>query len=322
MPHWGGPKSQHKVIILSLIALNLMAIVYAVIAPGQSVLDYHFKEGAFIVWLGSAQMLGAAFLFAACYFANLILPRRKGDKKDETISWLVFAIGFLILALDQQFRLRENLTLFIDTHFLKQSYNAVLHVLLKVLVVALAIGLVFRFRVTVLANFRMVLAFFAGFWFLVLMLLIDMIFESLGLSSEWMHIVEGSAKLLAMAMFLSASYSALLDRLLEAKAELFFSVQHRFALVDGNVPLSEDQLTFEEHPDADEGDADAEGAAMSSDFQPILGNQPTQPSDSGSFEQSPPMETAEQAELSSEKEDEKEDGDGATSHLGDGAKEP
>jgi len=79
-------------------------------------------------------------------------------------------------------------------------------------------SLVVYFRSTVLTNFRMVVAFLAGFWFLLLMLFIHMLFESVGLAGWLTKIVEGSAKLLAMAMFLGGSYVALLERLNAANA--------------------------------------------------------------------------------------------------------
>jgi outer membrane biosynthesis protein TonB len=76
---------------------------------------------------------------------------------------------------------------------------------------------VFIFRKVVLANFRMVLALVAGFWFLLMMLIVDMLFESIGVSSQTVGIMEGAAKLLAMAMFTAAPFVALLDRLHDAR---------------------------------------------------------------------------------------------------------
>jgi hypothetical protein len=217
MPDGRPPFPYHKVVSLSLVLLNLVAVAYALYdGRGGGRWDYHFRaEGSFIIWLGSAEMFGACLLFLACYLAGTIL-QFAGDERSQNHTWLVFALGFFILALDQQFRLREHLTLLIDGPDSGGTTSTLL--ILKVIFAAVAIALVIYFRSTVLANFRMVVAFLGGFWFLVFMLLVNAFFDGLGLPSWMAKILEGTGKLLAMAMFLTGSYVALLDRLRAAYA--------------------------------------------------------------------------------------------------------
>jgi hypothetical protein len=212
------PVSYHRVVSIGLVLLNVAAIVYAIVEGGAGRWDYHFRDGAsFVTWLGSAQMLGAALLFVACYFAGTLIRIDDADRQ-ENLSWLVFALGFFVLAIDQQFRLREYLTYLIDGVMPSDREPSTTATLLKAIAATAAIALVVYFRSTVLANFRMVVAFVAGLWFLVIMLLVHMLAEAVGLPAWLGKVLEGSGKLLAMAMFLSGSYIALLDRLWAANA--------------------------------------------------------------------------------------------------------
>jgi hypothetical protein len=211
-----APRSYHKLIIFGLVLLNLAAVAYAVYEGAPGMRDYYLRDGSYITWLFAGQMFSAALLFVACFFAQNIVPMEELRRKD-TYGWLVFAAGFLLLALDQVFRLREHLTLAMTGAQWSEGPEAATFNLVKIVVVAVAIILVFIFRKVVLANFRMVLALVAGFWFLLMMLIVDMLFESIGVSSQTVGIMEGAAKLLAMAMFTAAPFVALLDRLHDAR---------------------------------------------------------------------------------------------------------
>jgi hypothetical protein len=209
-------RSYHRIVTIGLVLLNLLAIAYAVYS-GSPQLDWHFQDGSLLTGLGSAQMLGAAVLFIACFFAETIIPRLEAQAWRRPYAWLVFALGFFLLALDQQFFLREQLTLLIDGVPVVDRGPSVTHSALKIGSAVLALLVVAYFRTTVLANVRMVLAFIVGFWFLLLMLLFDMLFDSVGVSPVVVTIMEGSSKLLAVAMFLSAAYIALLDIMAESR---------------------------------------------------------------------------------------------------------
>jgi len=211
-----APRSYHKVIIVALVLTNLLAIGYALYSgePGQR--DYYFREGTFYTWFYAAQMFAASLLFVACYFAHNIIPMENVRRRD-TLGWLVFAGGFFLLAVDQVFRVREQLTLALAGTEPHGVVPAGPYALLKVVAVVVAVALVLYFRAIVLANVRMVLTFVAGFWFLLLMLVFDMLFDSIGITRQSVVIMEGSVKLLAMAMFVSAPFMALLERLHEAR---------------------------------------------------------------------------------------------------------
>ena len=212
-----APRSYHKAITVVLVLMNLLAIGYALYEgePGQR--DYYFREGPFYTWFYAAQMLSASLLFVACYFAHNIIPIENLRRRDS-LGWVVFAVGFFLLAVDQIFRVREQLTLALAGAAPHEEVPAGPYALMKVVAVVVAVALVIYFRTIVLANVRMVLTFIAGFWFLLLMLVFDMLFDSIGISREVVVIMEGSVKLLAMAMFVSAPFMALLDRLHAARA--------------------------------------------------------------------------------------------------------
>ena len=206
------PKPYHRLVTVILVLINLIAIGYAIYEGQPGERDYHFREESFIAWLGSAQMIGAALLFFASYLAVNIIRLEEGNRRDK-YTWLIFAVGFFVLALDQQFRLREQLVVLIDGTLPGRGQTSSTVFVLKAIPTGLAMALMVVCRSTVLANFRMVIFFAAGFWFLVCMLLVTMLFESMGVSASAAKIAQGSAKLLAMAMFLAASYAALLDRI-------------------------------------------------------------------------------------------------------------
>ena len=208
--------------MISLVLLNLAAAAYAVYDGGPGNRDVNFIGESFIGWVYSAQMVGAALLFFACHFAARIIKTERSRPRDAA-TWLIFAAGFLILALDQQFRLRDQLTFMIDGTNPDTVGGSLTASLLKFFAAGAAIVLVGVLRETVLANFRMVVAFIAGFWLLITMLLLDLLLEGITGPGALANIITGTSKLLAMAMFLSASYAALLDRLLAAQESMVLS---------------------------------------------------------------------------------------------------
>lgn len=212
------PKPFQRVVTFVLVLVNLIAILYAIYLGEPGERDRYFREESFISWLGAAQMLGAALLFLACYFAADII--REGRGRRDAITWLLFAVGFFVLALDQQFRLRDELTLLVEGTLPNSTRSSPTALALKAIPTGLAMALVFISRSTVLANFRMVLSFAAGFWFLICSLLVTMLFESMGADLSSAKIAAGSAKLFAVAMFLSASYAALLARMQTAQSRI------------------------------------------------------------------------------------------------------
>src|SRR5512139_1600493 len=91
-------------VAVGLILLDLMIITGALCAGGPGEWGEHFRHGSFIIWLGSAQTLGGAFLFVACYLAGVMVKveqvHRRGYK-----AWLVLALALCFLAVDYQFQL-------------------------------------------------------------------------------------------------------------------------------------------------------------------------------------------------------------------------
>ncbi len=67
------PRPYHRLVTIILVLANLLVIGYALYEGQPGELDYHFREESFIVWFGSAQMIGAALLFFACFMAVNII---------------------------------------------------------------------------------------------------------------------------------------------------------------------------------------------------------------------------------------------------------
>ena len=220
------PRAHHRTVMVTLVLFNLAAVAYAVYGGGPGSRDISFVVESFITWLYAAQMLGAALLFFACHFAARIIRTERSHPRDG-LTWLIFAVGFLILAIDQQFRLRDQLAFLLDGSMPGAEGVSITASLLKFFAAGVALVLVVVLRETVLANFRMVVAFIAGFWLLLIMLLLDLLLEGITGPGPLANIVTGTSKLLAMAMFLSASYAALLDRLLVAQEAMVLSKQQR-----------------------------------------------------------------------------------------------
>lgn len=212
-------RSYHRVVTTLLVLVNLAAVAYAVVDGGAATPDSHFRRVTFIHWLGGAQMFGASLLFLACYFAARLVPR-PGERLRDQRAWIVFSLGFFLLALDQQFLMRETVTIWLEGGLPAPGSSSLTFTLLKLFPLALAVVLVALFRATVLANFHMTIALLGGFWFLLFMLLSDVMLEALVGRTPVVVVIEGTAKLLAMAMFLSASFAALLDRMDHARAQL------------------------------------------------------------------------------------------------------
>jgi len=220
------PRSHHRTVTITLVLLNLAAVAFALYQGGPGNRDWHFRAGddSFINWIYSAQMLGAALLFFACHFAARMIRTERSRKGDAT-TWLIFAVGFLILALDQEFRIRDQIAVLLEGDIASPDEVSTAATVLKFLAAGAALALVVALRESVLANFRMVVSFMAGFWVLLAMLLLDWLLEGITGPGPLPNIVTGTAKLLAMALFLSASYAALLDRLLAAQEAMVLSWQ-------------------------------------------------------------------------------------------------
>lgn len=245
------PRPRHRTLTVVLVMINLVAVAFAIAEGGPGQWDLHFRTESLISWLSSAQMVGVSLLFLACFFASDIIPNESGEKQNA-YTWIVFSVGFFILALDQKFRLRDHLTRAIDGPSAMTDEASATATALKVIATGIALVMVVFFRRTVLANFRLVLAFFAGFWFLLSFLLINLLFEGIGVSGWTANILEGTAKLLAIAMFLSAAYATLLERL-----EAGSSAMHRYREILDHLRPQQQARARDRKPMA-EADADAE----------------------------------------------------------------
>ena len=252
------PRAHHRTVMLTLVLLNLAIAAYAVYEAGPGNRDAHFITDSFITWFYSAQMVGAALLFFACHFAARII-RTEGSKPRDALTWLIFAAGFLILALDQQFRLRDQLAFMIDGTNPETVGDSSAAMVLKFVAAGVAGVLVFILRETVLANFRMVVAFMAGFWLLIAMLLLDLLLEGITGPGALPNIVTGTSKLLAMALFLSASYAALLDRLLAAQEAMVVGRPHRSTGRQRRRASISRQDAEEPSPEDDDSNGEGEG---------------------------------------------------------------
>jgi len=244
--------------MVTLVVLNLIVAAYAVYEPGPGNRDAHFITDSFITWFYSAQMVGASLLFFACHFAARII-RTEQSKPRDALTWLIFAVGFMILAMDQQFRLRDQVISLIVDADPDTAGGSSAATALKFIATGAAGVVVFMLRETVLANFRMVVAFMAGFWLLVTMLLLDLLLEGITGPGAVPNIATGTTKLLAMALFLSASYAALLDRLLAAQEAVAVGRPHRATGRPARQVVTPSVGTEAPAPEVDESSEAAEG---------------------------------------------------------------
>jgi hypothetical protein len=209
--------SIHRVVTFALVLVDLLIITAAFCLGGPGAWDDHFRPASFVTWLGSAEMLGAAFLCVACCLAGLMV-RMDGRDQRGRFTWLLVALGLTILSADYQFQLCERLGTLIDGAPPAWDRSAGTAAILKVIAVTAAAIMVLFSRSAMLASVPVFSSFVAGFCLVLVAVLAPAVAERAGLPGWLSPVLEGSGKLLATALFLSGSYVVLLDRMATAHA--------------------------------------------------------------------------------------------------------
>ena len=212
--------------LLSLVYVDFLAVLLALglgFAWHQNPTAYT-GEGDPITWLSFAHLLAISGL------AGGVFSCRTGGSRDPTVwrqpafVWLLIALGFLFLAVDEVAKIHESLDRF--AHRLLQRPETALTdrlddaILLGYGLSGVAVLYVYRFE---LVSYRAVLPLVVcGFVLFILMGLLDAlvnrpdVFLFMGISQEgseslgkWLGGVEEGLKILAEAAFLGAAYTCL-----------------------------------------------------------------------------------------------------------------
>ena len=212
--------------LLSLVYVDFLAVLLALglgFAWHQNPTAYT-GEGDPITWLSFAHLLAISGLAGGVFYC------RTGSSRDPTVwrqpafVWLLIALGFLFLAVDEVAKIHESLDRF--AHRLLQRPETALSdrlddaILLGYGLSGVAVLYVYRFE---LVSYRAVLPLVVcGFVLFIFMGLLDAlvnrpdVFLFMGISQEgseslgkWLGGVEEGLKILAEAAFLGAAYTCL-----------------------------------------------------------------------------------------------------------------
>lgn len=89
-----------------VLSLNLLVAVAAVIIC-ESGGKNHFRESGFVTWFSTAQLLVISWLNHRI-FKIRSLDRKGSPWTHFSAVWLLLSLGFLFLAMDEQFKIHEN----------------------------------------------------------------------------------------------------------------------------------------------------------------------------------------------------------------------
>lgn len=103
-----------KFILALILSVDIIAITIA-LALGRSPEQY-FEEGAFITYISFFQ-LSAVSLLACIVFGIRVGETRSSGWKALPIIWLIIAIAFIYLSLDEVYEIHENLDFLIHRAF-------------------------------------------------------------------------------------------------------------------------------------------------------------------------------------------------------------
>ena len=194
-----------NVIITSVITCTLAYILFAIIAvPANKPREYHFANER-----GAITALSAIFLAMASSFSIGSLVVHKRVKDPHIWLWVVMALGFAILALDELLQFHERFGSIIGRYVssgIFRNWNDVIVILYGV--IALPIMAVFLPSIT---RYRMILELFAvAFIFYGIHTLIDSTQEP---NTTFSVIFEESAKLFCVSFLALGTFVGFLGSL-------------------------------------------------------------------------------------------------------------
>ena len=212
--------SVRKVLFLTLLINTAFILIGLLI--GRPPEQYFSKEASYITWVSFFQLLLVAF------FSLQVFKIRKGNNnyfwKNPSFLWLIIAIGFLFLSIDEVIRIHENLDRIIHKsfHMKETALSDRIDDALVGLYALIGIGTLYFYK-SELNKYRSVIVFFiVGFSLIFLMVFSEMIVNRndvlpLIFSNKFVvnslysmfKVLEESFKLFAEAILITSMYYCL-----------------------------------------------------------------------------------------------------------------
>lgn len=210
-----------RLVFFLVLILNSLAVSAGVIIYSYTHVD-PFSEGGFITKLSVFQLLVTSWLSYKIFQARRAMSRHSLSR-DSSAVWLIVALGFLFLAVDDIYMIHENLDHLIHEVFNMQETAITDRIddFLVGLYGLAGIGVLIVFR-DELKTYKEVFPFFiCGFILLFIMVSLDMLInrndilplifdhDQVDVLIVWITLAEDSLKVFAEAFFILAFYAVL-----------------------------------------------------------------------------------------------------------------
>ncbi len=161
-----GPLPYKKVFFM-LLLLNTAFIIAGLLcgAPPEEVFG---KEASFITWVSFAQLLGVSVI-------SYKISKNRGK---EGLLWLIVAVGFLFLSIDEVARIHENMDSIIHKkifHIKETALTDRLDDLIIGIYALVGMGVLYRFRSELKNYLKSIPLFAVGFILIFLMVITELI---------------------------------------------------------------------------------------------------------------------------------------------------
>ncbi|MBM9514917.1 hypothetical protein [Desulfogranum marinum] len=219
-----------RLVFFLVLSLNLLAVSAGVIIYIYIGVD-SFTEDGFITKLSVFQLLVIGWL-SYNIFRTQRIQRRSSLWRDSSFVWLIIALGFLFLAVDELFLVHENIDNFIHDVFNMEETALTDRIddFLVGLYGLAGIGVLFVFRDELKAYRETFVFFVIGFVLFFVMIPLDMLInrndilplifeqEHASILSIWVAFIEDSLKVFAEVFFV-VGFFAILQKSKEAMEE-------------------------------------------------------------------------------------------------------
>lgn len=208
-----------RLVFFLVLILNSLAVSAGVIIYNYTDVD-PFSEGGFITKLSVSQLFLLAWLSFKIFQSRRVISRHSLSRDSSTV-WLIVALGFLFLAVDDLFMIHENLDGLIHEVFNMQETALTDRIddFLVGLYGLAGIGVLIIFRDELKAYREAFPSFIFGFVLLFIMVSLDMLInrndilplifdhDHVDVLNVWITLAEDSLKVFAEAFFILAFYA-------------------------------------------------------------------------------------------------------------------
>lgn len=215
--------SHTRSFLVSVLAFDSLVIVVAILAgASEGDIKSQFEEKGLITWVSFFQLLIISGLSWKIFRVNHVADQDLSWRSAHII-WLLIAISFLYLAIDEAGKIHERLDKVIHSAFgLEETgLSDRLDDLIVLVYGVIGIGVLYLCRVTI-SNHRVIVPYLVwGFILLFLMVALDTLIngvdvianlishpDTLGRVFETLYVAEDSFKLFAGGVFLAGFYAA------------------------------------------------------------------------------------------------------------------